>query len=191
LRWSTLGGLAIKESQTEAADFWNSARVPSGKSHRYFERRSGPDAGELRLRLQATRRLAGLESLSMRVQSGVFVPLGYGKYVRSDRVTAIVPIEEERGPGRRTFVFLEDQAEPLVASRAEDSVIRDLVREPHEVTRARQQQELLRDIGEDLDTVNETLRQIIRDRSRLDLDLLERRIKDVLAESESSGISAG
>ena len=104
------------------------------------------------------------------------MPLGYGKYVRSDRVTAIVPIEEERGPGRRTFIFLEDQAEPLVASRAEDSVIRDLVREPQEITRARQQQELLRDIGEDLATVNETLRQIVRDRSRLDLDLLERRI---------------
>ena len=63
------------------------------------------------------------------------MPLGYGKYVRSDRVTAIVPIEEERGPGRRTFVFLEDQTEPLVASRAEDSVIRDLVREPQEITR--------------------------------------------------------
>jgi hypothetical protein len=125
----------------------------------------------------------------MRVQSGVLVPLGYGKYVRSDRVTAIVPIEEERGPGRRTFIFLEDQKEPLVASRAEDSVIRDLVREPQEITRARQQQELLRDIGEDLATVNETLRQIVRDRSRLDLDLLERRIKDVLEETESGTAS--
>lgn len=119
------------------------------------------------------------------------MPLGYGKYVRSDRVTAIVPIEEERGPGRRTFVFLEDQTEPLVASRAEDSVIRDLVREPQEITRARQQQELLRDIGEDLATVNETLRQIVRDRSRLDLDLLERRIRDVLEEGESGGTTGG
>ena len=173
-----------RRSQTEAAEFWNSARTVR-------QRKSGARRLRFRPRLQATRRLPGLESLSMRVQSGVLVPLGYGKYVRSDRVTAIVPIEEERGPGRRTFVFLEDQVEPLVASRAEDSVIRDLVREPHEVTRARQQQELLRDIGEDLGTVNETLRQIIRDRSRLDLDLLERRIKDVLAEGESTGITTG
>jgi hypothetical protein len=138
--------------------------------------------------LHATNSLRTLEYFLMRVQSGVLVPLGYGKYVRSDRVTAIVPIEEERGPGRRTFIFLEDQTEPLVASRAEDSVIRDLVREPQEITRARQQQELLRDIGEDLATVNETLRQIVRDRSRLDLDLLERRIRDVL-EEESGGTS--
>ncbi|MBV9470938.1 MAG: hypothetical protein JO316_25340 [Abitibacteriaceae bacterium] len=92
----------------------------------------------------------------MRIQSGVLVSLGYGKYVRSDRVSAVMPIEEERGPGRRTFVFVESQKEPLVASRAEDSLVRDLVREPREVTRARQQQEILRDLLEDLSTVNDT-----------------------------------
>jgi hypothetical protein len=116
----------------------------------------------------------------MRVRNGVMVSLGYGKYVRSDQVVALVPIEEERGPGRRTFVYLEDQSEPLVASRAEDSIVRDLVREPQEVTRGRQQQEILRDLLEDLRTVNETVREIVRDRSRLDMDLIERRIKDAL-----------
>jgi hypothetical protein len=45
----------------------------------------------------------------MRIQTGVIVPLGYGKYVRSDRVTSVVPIEDERGPGRRTFVYVEEQ----------------------------------------------------------------------------------
>ena len=120
----------------------------------------------------------------MRIQTGILVPLGYGKYVRSDRVTSVVPIEEERGPGRRTFVFVENQAEPIVASRAEDSVIRDLVREPREVTRAVQQQEILRDLLEDLSTVNDTVRQIVRDQSRLDLHLIERRIGSVLEEPE-------
>ena len=118
----------------------------------------------------------------MRIQTGVLVPLGYGKYVRSDRVTAVMPIEEERGPGRRTFVFVEGQQEPLVASRAEDSLVRDLVREPREVTRARQQQEILRDLLEDLTTVNDTVRDIIRDRSSLDLNITERRIQDALEE---------
>ena len=118
----------------------------------------------------------------MRIQTGVLVPLGYGKYVRSDRVTAVMPIEEERGPGRRTFVFVEGQQEPLVASRAEDSLVRDLVREPREVTRARQQQEILRDLLEDLTTVNDTVRDIIRDRSSLDLNVTERRIQDALEE---------
>lgn len=36
----------------------------------------------------------------MKIQSPVLVPLGFGKYVRSDRVTALVPIEEEKSPSR-------------------------------------------------------------------------------------------
>jgi hypothetical protein len=118
----------------------------------------------------------------MRIQAGVLVFLGYGKYVRSDRVTALTPIEEQRGPGRRTFVYVEGQTDPLVASRAEDSLVRDLVCEPREVTRVRQQQEILRDLLEDLGTVNDTLRQIVRDRSSLDLGVAERRIRDALEE---------
>lgn len=120
----------------------------------------------------------------MRIQSGVLVALGYGKYVRSDRVTAIVPIEEDRGPGRRTFVFVEGQDEPLVASRAEDSLVRDLVREPQEVTRARQHQEILEDLLDALSTVNPALRSVLRNGSRLDLDITERRLRDAVEEAE-------
>lgn len=116
----------------------------------------------------------------MRIQSGMLVHLGFGKYVRSDQVTAVVPIEEERGPGRRTFVHVENHADPLVASRAEDSIIRDLVQEPREVTQSRQQQEILRDLLLDLSNVNKTVRRIARDEGQLDLDRLERRIREVL-----------
>jgi hypothetical protein len=70
----------------------------------------------------------------MKLQSAVLVHLGFGKYVRSDQVTAVIPIEEERGPGRRTFVHLQGEADPIVASRAEDTIVRDLVQEPREVT---------------------------------------------------------
>ncbi|MBD2183583.1 hypothetical protein [Aerosakkonema funiforme] len=116
----------------------------------------------------------------MKLQSSVLVHLGYGKYVRSDRVTAIVPIEEERGPGRRTFVHVEGESDPLVASRAEDSIVRDLVQEPHEVTQSRQQQEILQDLLVDLANVNPTVRRITRDEGSLDIDRLERRIRQVL-----------
>ena len=114
----------------------------------------------------------------MRIQSNVLVHLGFGKYVRSDQVTAVVPIEEERGPGRRTFVHLQERPDPLVASRAEDTIIRDLVQEPREVTQSRQQQEILRDLLQDLGQVNATVRRIARDEG-LDLDRLERRIREV------------
>jgi hypothetical protein len=124
--------------------------------------------------------LKGRSRILMRIQSGILVPLGYGKYVRSDRVTAVLPIEQERGAGRRTFIYVQDQQDPLVASRAEDSVVRDLVQEPREVTRVRQQQEILRDLLEALDTVNATVRDIVRDQSELDLDVAKRRIRDLL-----------
>lgn len=110
----------------------------------------------------------------------MLVHLGFGKYVRSDQVTAVIPIEEERGPGRRTFVHLEGQANPMVASRAEDSIVRDLVQEPREVTQSRQQQEILQDLLIDLNNVNATVRRIARDEGGLDVERLERRIREVL-----------
>jgi len=110
----------------------------------------------------------------------VLVHLGFGKYVRSDQVTAVLPIEEERGPGRRTFVHLQGQTDPLVASRAEDTIVRDLVQEPREVIQSRQQQEILQDLLADLGNVNATVRRIARDEGGLDLERVERRIRQVL-----------
>jgi hypothetical protein len=55
------------------------------------------------------------------------VPLGYGKYVRADRVYALVPLAgEDRGDGRRTLVHVEGIDEPLVASRSEGAIARDV-----------------------------------------------------------------
>ncbi len=116
----------------------------------------------------------------MKIQSSVLVNLGFGKYVRSDQVTAVIPIEEERGPGRRTFVHLQGQANPIVASRSEDTIVRDLAQEPREVTQSRQQQEILQDLLVDLGNVNATVRRISRDEGGLDLERLERRIRQVL-----------
>lgn len=57
------------------------------------------------------------------------VPLGYGKYVRADRIYALVPLTgEQRGDGRRTLVHVEGIAEPLVASRSEGALVADIAR---------------------------------------------------------------
>lgn len=118
----------------------------------------------------------------MKIQSSVLVHLGFGKYVRSDQVTALVPVEEDRGPGRRTFVYLEGQSNPLTASRSEDTIVRDLVQEPSEVIHARQQQEILQDLLQNLSKVNPTVRRISRDEGGLDLEQLERRIRQLVEE---------
>src|SRR5438093_13669623 len=62
----------------------------------------------------------------MDIKSGRMVFLGYGKYWRSDRIVGLVPIGDDRGPGRRTDVFVEDCAQPSVASRTEDAILADL-----------------------------------------------------------------
>jgi hypothetical protein len=55
------------------------------------------------------------------------IPLGYGKFVRADRIFAVVPLDsEERGDGRRTYVHVEGLDEPLLASRSERAILADL-----------------------------------------------------------------
>ncbi len=55
------------------------------------------------------------------------IALGYGKLVRADRVYALVPLEgPDRGDGRRTLVYVEGIADPLVASRSEGAIARDV-----------------------------------------------------------------
>jgi hypothetical protein len=55
------------------------------------------------------------------------IPLGYGKFVRADRVYALVPLEgSERGDRRRTLVHVEGIDAPLVASRSERALAEDV-----------------------------------------------------------------
>ena len=52
--------------------------------------------------------------------------LGHGKYARADRIFALEPIADDRGDGRRTRVWIEGIAEPLIASRTERTILADI-----------------------------------------------------------------
>jgi hypothetical protein len=55
------------------------------------------------------------------------IPLGYGKFARADRIYALVPLEgAERGDGRRTLVHVEGIDDPIIASRSEGAIARDV-----------------------------------------------------------------
>ena len=57
--------------------------------------------------------------------------LGFGKYARADRIYAVEPITgDERGGGRRTRVWVEGIAEPLIASRTERTILHEWVTSP-------------------------------------------------------------
>jgi hypothetical protein len=55
------------------------------------------------------------------------ISLGYGRFVRADRVFALIPLApDERGEGRRTYVHVDGIGEPLVASRSERAIRADV-----------------------------------------------------------------
>jgi hypothetical protein len=120
----------------------------------------------------------------MKIEQGTMVSLGYGKYFRSDAIVGLEPIEEGRGAGKRTKVYIDGHTEPVIASRTEGTILRDLIEAPKEMTQAREHTELLRDVLESVAEVPSMLRSIIRDQGGWDLDRLEEHMREVLEVEE-------
>jgi len=104
------------------------------------------------------------------------VPLGFGKFVRSDRIVALVPIEDDRGSGRRTLVYVENVSDPMVAGRTENTILRDMVGPESGSI------ELLRELQVQIGQVRPLLKSSIRSEAGLDLDQLSRRITELTGE---------
>ena len=75
---------------------------------------------------------------------------------------------------------------PILASRSEIAILRDLIDRPQEITKSRQQYQLLADILDTIQGIDPMLRSIIRDQGNWELDRLEEQIKDVLTEEEEA-----
>jgi len=53
--------------------------------------------------------------------------LGFGKWARADKIYALEPITgDERGGGRRTRVWVDGIAEPILAGRTERTILSDM-----------------------------------------------------------------
>lgn len=104
------------------------------------------------------------------------VSLGFGKYVRADRVVALAPIEDDRGSGRRTLVWVDGVDEPLVAGRTESTILRDMVGAESGAI------ELLTELQQQIGQVRPLLKSSIRSEAGLDLDQLARRISELTGE---------
>ena len=66
----------------------------------------------------------GISAVAERTPKMVF--LGFGKYVRADRIYALEPITDDRGGGRRTRVWVDGIPDPIVASRTERTILHDM-----------------------------------------------------------------
>jgi hypothetical protein len=103
--------------------------------------------------------------------------LGFGKYVRADKIYALEPLRgKERGGGQRTRVWVDGVGEPIVASRTERSILAEMG---------------LRDAG-GTPIVDEALALAERivedaDKGRVDLGDLGRRARRLLAATTRSG----
>lgn len=104
----------------------------------------------------------------MEIEPDRMVHLGYAKYWRSDHVLGLLPIREDRGPGRRTRVYVTGQEEPVVASRTEDAILDDLLREAGG-TADRELQEAVRELLADLRELSPVLRRMLRNEGGFDL----------------------
>jgi hypothetical protein len=71
----------------------------------------------------------------MAVPPSRMVFLGFGKWARADRIYALEPLEgPDRGHGRRTRVWVEGLAEPIVASRTERTILAEMGQDASELS---------------------------------------------------------
>ncbi len=108
----------------------------------------------------------------MTIQSDQLISLGYERYVRSDEVTAIEPIVDNRGPGRRSLVWLRNRAEPMVASRSERAIADDLRTRADDVAHLTEMRAALATVSRQLDAVPAVLRRVIKEEAGVDLESL-------------------
>lgn len=116
----------------------------------------------------------------METRENVIIPLGYGKFVRSDKVIALEPIEDDRGPGRRTLVYVEEMKNPMIASRTETSILANIVETPREVLEATAALELLKDILDDMQHIGPMLRMSIKKEADFDIAKIQKKIEEIL-----------
>lgn len=116
----------------------------------------------------------------MEIRENTLIPLGYGKFVRSDKIVALDPIEDNRGPGRRTLVYVENLNNPMVVSRTETSILANMSKTPEDILEATAALELLQDILDDIEQVGHMLRRSILDEAGLDLNRIETKIQEIL-----------
>lgn len=94
------------------------------------------------------------------------------------------PIEDNRGPGRRTCVFVEGIPDSLIASRPETAILSDIVEGAGEPGPVEVQRRLLVELLETLEGLDPVLRRVVSDQARWDVDRLESTIRSVLGLGE-------
>jgi hypothetical protein len=116
------------------------------------------------------------------------VYLGYGKYWRSDAIVGLRPIEEERGPGRRTEVFTATLEDSIVASRTERAILRDMAVAGDEQFRMQEARAVIGDLIDDLDEVPDVLRRMLQTEAHFEVAAWIRRLRTLSREEPGESV---
>jgi hypothetical protein len=122
----------------------------------------------------------------MEIARDRMVSLGYGKYWRSDAILGLMPIEDDRGPGRRTNVHVAGRAEPIVASRTEESILADMgaTEEGFQIQALR---ETTAELLEAFHEYSPVLRRLLLHEHHFDVEKWEQRLGELLRPPGRSG----
>lgn len=119
----------------------------------------------------------------MDIKPDRMVYLGYGKYWRSDAIVGLMPIEDERGPGRRTQVYTATLDQPIIASRSERAILEEMAVAGDEQFRIQEARELLSDLVDALDDMPDILRRALAREANFDVEAWTRRLKEAVKSS--------
>jgi len=114
----------------------------------------------------------------LEIKSDRMIHLGYGKYWRSDEIVGLLPIEEGRGPGRRTEVYVGTREEAIVASRSQQSILHDMASLPDEMAAA-EARGITSDILDELKDLSPVLRRMLKNEGGMDPEYWIRRLEQL------------
>lgn len=111
----------------------------------------------------------------MEIVPGRMIYLGYGRYWRSDEIVGLLPIEEGRGPGRRTEVYVATREDPIVASRSEQTILNAMAG-VDEMSRSAEAAAAVGALAEELGDLPAVLRRMLKREGGFDVDAWVRRL---------------
>jgi len=125
----------------------------------------------------------------MEIKPDRMVSLGYGKFWRSDAIVGLMPIEEDRGPGRRTEVYTATIDEPIIASRSERAILHEMAVASDEHFRIQEAREILSDLLDGLDDIPDVLARMLTAEARFDVSGWRRRLQAFLRTDAAEGVT--
>jgi hypothetical protein len=119
--------------------------------------------------------------MAMDIKTGRMVYLGYGKYWRSDDIVGLHPIEEGRGPGRRTEVYVSQRPEAFIGSRSERAILQEMVTAPDEIFRMEEARSVIGDLLDALQDLSPLLRRVLSNEGHFEVEKWEERLRALLS----------